>query len=156
MTSRQYASWRALLHAIVATLAAVLALVLPAITTSAEAAPAAGNAVGASRPVMILYVGSSGAVCAGGGRGEAGPRPGFVSGACVAAEDGGDTLLSAGGSSARLPMNMDTVNSVADKYGIDVSDNDISINNSTPDFAGARPRMVRSRCTAGRLRMRSS
>jgi hypothetical protein len=34
-------------------------------------------------------------------------------------------------------MNMDTVNSVADKYGIDLSDNDISINKAIDGARGS-------------------
>jgi hypothetical protein len=57
--------------------------------------------------------------------------------ATSAAEEAEPTLLRAGGKGARLPMNMDTVNSVADKYGIDVSGNDISINKSISGIRGS-------------------
>jgi hypothetical protein len=57
--------------------------------------------------------------------------------AAAAAEDTAPSLLRAGGSGARLPMNMDTVNSVADKYGIDISDNDISINKTVAGIRGS-------------------
>jgi hypothetical protein len=98
--------------------AVVLGVVLPAGTAAAVTIPAAGNAsgvtaeragnapgtlapalgarVGASHPVMILPVGFSHAVSADQGRGEAGPRPGFASGLCVAAEDTGEIVNAAG------------------------------------------------------------
>jgi hypothetical protein len=83
MTSSRPGSWRTLLRAAVAVLAAVLAVVLP----SAAGASAAQTRVGASRPVTILTVGAPDQVSAVQGRREPGPRPWFVSGACVAAED---------------------------------------------------------------------
>lgn len=53
-----------------------------------------------------------------------------------AAEDA-PALLRAGGGGARLPMSMDTVNSVAGKYGIDISENDISINKAVAGLRGS-------------------
>jgi Pretoxin HINT domain len=76
--------------AAIAVLAAVLVMVLPATIASAAGVSAAGNGVGASHPGMILAVGPTHRVSAGEGRCEAGLRAGFVSGACVAAEDTGD------------------------------------------------------------------
>ncbi len=56
--------------------------------------------------------------------------------ATAATSEAAPSLLRTGnGGSARLPMSMDTVNSVAQKYGIDLSENDITINKS---IAGAR------------------
>ena len=52
-------------------------------------------------------------------------------------EEGAPALLSAGSGSARLPMNMDTVNSVASKYGIDISENDIQINKTVAGLRGS-------------------
>ncbi len=49
----------------------------------------------------------------------------------------GDTLLSAGGGSARLPMNMGSVRSVASKYGIPIDDLSISINRSLAGIRGS-------------------
>lgn len=48
-----------------------------------------------------------------------------------------DTLLSAGGGSARLPMNMGTVNGVASKYGIQVDDLVIRIDKAKAGIRGS-------------------
>jgi uncharacterized protein YukE len=54
------------------------------------------------------------------------------------ATEGAPTLLSAGGgSSSSLPMSMDTVSSVADKYGLDISDSSIRINKSVAGLYGS-------------------
>jgi hypothetical protein len=95
---------RASLSAAIAVMAAVVAVVPGAGLASAAAASAAQTRVGASRPVMILAVGASRAVSAGEGRGDQLSQPGFVSGACVAAEDAGedaaeDEAASCGGES---------------------------------------------------------
>lgn len=56
----------------------------------------------------------------------------------AATEESDPALLRAGGGAgARLPMNMDTVGSVADKYGIDISGNKISINKSIGGLRGS-------------------
>jgi len=47
------------------------------------------------------------------------------------------SLLRTGGAGAKLPMSMDTVNSVAQKYGIVISDNDITINKAIDGVRGA-------------------
>jgi hypothetical protein len=59
-----------------------------------------------------------------------------------AADATSDTLFSAGGQSvagegsgSTLPMNWDSVNAVSEKYGIDLSENELNINNA---IAGAR------------------
>jgi hypothetical protein len=83
--------------AVIAAIAAVLAAVLPA---SAVTRSAAGNGVGASHPGMILAVGVSHSVSAGECRCEAGPQSGFVSGACVAAEDTGASAAADAGGTA--------------------------------------------------------
>jgi hypothetical protein len=78
------------LSAAIAVLAAVLTVVLPATMASAASALAAGTRVGAAHPAVILTVGASRPVSPVQGRCESIPRPGFASGACVAAEDTGD------------------------------------------------------------------
>lgn len=69
-----------------AAIAAVLAVLLPGTAAPAAAASAAGNGVGASRPVMILPVGASHPVSAGERRCRAASQPWFAAGACVAPE----------------------------------------------------------------------
>jgi hypothetical protein len=81
--------------AVIAVLAVVLAVALPLGTASALTGPAARNGVGASHPAMILAVGASHAVLAVQGRGEAGPQARFVSGACVATEEGANAAATA-------------------------------------------------------------
>lgn len=54
-----------------------------------------------------------------------------------AENDAAPSLLRPGGAGARLPMSMDTVNSVADKYGIDLSENDIRINKAISGVRGS-------------------
>lgn len=55
----------------------------------------------------------------------------------VVAANSGDTLFSAGGGSARLPMNMGTVRSVASRYGIQIDDLSININKSRAGIRGS-------------------
>src|SRR5579859_6470516 len=54
-----------------------------------------------------------------------------------AENDAAPSLLRPGGGGAKLPMSMDTVNSVADKYGIDLSENDIRINKAISGVRGS-------------------
>lgn len=53
------------------------------------------------------------------------------------AAESGDTLLSAGGRSARLPMNMGTVRSVASKYAIQIDDLSIRIDKAVAGRRGS-------------------
>lgn len=50
------------------------------------------------------------------------------------------SLLRAGDAGAKLPMSMDTVNSVAQKYGIDLTENDIRINKAVAGVRGSTAR----------------
>lgn len=75
--------------ALIAAVAAVLVVVLPLSSASAQVASASGTRVGAHNPGMILTVGSSRPVPAGQGRDRCLPQPQFVSGLCVAAEGNG-------------------------------------------------------------------
>jgi hypothetical protein len=85
----------AFFSAAAAVLAAILAMVLPLSSASAQTAPAAGNGVGASHPQTIFTVGVPETVSAVQGRCEAGPQARSVSGLCVAAEDTGSDLADA-------------------------------------------------------------
>lgn len=71
---------------------------------------------------------------------------GYAAGAIIVAALGGgtsartatdETLLSAGGSGARVPMNVESVQAVADKYGIDISEASIAINKSIAGLRGS-------------------
>ena len=83
------ARWRVLL---LAALAAVLALVLPAGTASASGVPAAQTRVGASNPAVTHIVGVAEHIAAGQRRSRAPSQLRLVSGHCVAAEDGAGVL----------------------------------------------------------------
>ena len=80
------ARWRVLL---LAALAALLALVLPAGTASASGLPAAQTRVGAIHPAVVQIVGVAEHIAAGQRRSRAPSQLRLVSGHCVAAEESG-------------------------------------------------------------------
>lgn len=119
------------LAAVIAALAAISGFT----TASASASPAAEIRVGALTVASAVVVGPPEHITPGQQLENHATAPDFVVATGVAAK--ADTLLSTGGGTARLPMNMGTVNGVASKYRIAIDDLTIRINKSKAGIRGS-------------------
>lgn len=111
----------AFLSAAIAVIAAVLAVLVP--LASAAAASASETRVGAHHPGVILTVGASRSVCPVQCRGQACSQPGFVAGACVAAEEQASAIRayrSGQSASSGGAISLEQARAVAERNGIDM------------------------------------